>query len=291
MQLEEILKYFVGRELFIDDQSAMQYLLEYAHRIDLFMNHRNADAFAEAKSKSDQLTIISGDGVYKVSNFSKLDQNPPKGSILSFNVNDFMASNDGLCSTGTKTMADAMLSYKNDPNVIGAKINFDTGGGEAMSGHILHNAIKEFGKPVVSYVYNAGSAGYLAASASTEIVAANENSKVGSIGALVSISKKVLDQYAADIQDIYSDHSSDKNKEFRALLKGDSEPMKEMLNKSVALFQNIVTENRGLKHDPQGSLRGGMFMAKEALKRGLVDHIGNNDFALSRVRKFAKQNK
>lgn len=287
--MRDTLKYFIGKELFIDEYAALEYLLQYEQRLELLRDQVNGSAFRDAKEQSAQMTIIAGDGTLLITNFNKLPQNPQRDSIISFSVNDFMQSNDGLCSVGMKTMSDALLSYKNDPNVIGAKVNFDTGGGEGMSGHILHNAFKEFGKPVIAYVYNAGSAGYLAASGATEIVAANENSRVGSIGALVSISKKMLDEYANNIVEIYSDSSSDKNKEFRALLKGDSDPIKEMLNKSVQVFHNVVKSNRMLKNDPEGSLRGGMFFAKDAIKRGLVDHIGNNDFALSRVKKYSKK--
>lgn len=287
--MRDTLKYFIGKELFIDEYAALEYLLQYEQRLELLRDQGNGSAFREAKEQSAQMTIIAGDGTLSITNFNKLPQNPQRDSIISFSVNDFMQSNDGLCSVGMKTMSDVLLSYKNDPNVIGAKVNFDTGGGEGMSGHILHNAFKEFGKPVIAYVYNAGSAGYLAASGATEIVAANENSRVGSIGALVSISKKMLDEYANNIVEIYSDSSSDKNKEFRALLKGDSDPLKEMLNKSVQVFHNVVKSNRMLKVDPEGSLRGGMFFAKDAIKRGLVDHIGNNDFAISRVKKYSKK--
>lgn len=287
--MRDTLKYFIGKELFIDEYAALEYLLQYEQRLELLRDQGNGSAFRDAKEQSAQMTIIAGDGTLLITNFNKLPQNPQRDSIISFSVNDFMQSNDGLCSVGMKTMSDALLSYKNDPNVIGAKVNFDTGGGEGMSGHILHNAFKEFGKPVIAYVYNAGSAGYLAASGATEIVAANENSRVGSIGALVSISKKMLDEYANNIVEIYSDSSSDKNKEFRALLKGDSDPLKEMLNKSVQVFHNVVKSNRMLKVDPEGSLRGGMFFAKDAIKRGLVDHIGNNDFAISRVKKYSKK--
>lgn len=287
--MRDTLKYFIGKELFIDEYAALEYLLQYEQRLELLRDQGNGNAFRDAKEQSAQMTIIAGDGTLSITNFNKLPQNPQRDSIISFSVNDFMQSNDGLCSVGMKTMSDVLLSYKNDPNVIGAKVNFDTGGGEGMSGHILHNAFKEFGKPVIAYVYNAGSAGYLAASGATEIVAANENSRVGSIGALVSISKKMLDEYANNIVEIYSDSSSDKNKEFRALLKGDSDPLKEMLNKSVQVFHNVVKSNRMLKVDPEGSLRGGMFFAKDAIKRGLVDHIGNNDFAISRVKKYSKK--
>lgn len=287
--MRDTLKYFIGKELFIDEYAALEYLLQYEQRLELLRDQGNGSAFRDAKEQSAQMTIIAGDGTLSITNFNKLPQNPQRDSIISFSVNDFMQSNDGLCSVGMKTMSDVLLSYKNDPNVIGAKVNFDTGGGEGMSGHILHNAFKEFGKPVIAYVYNAGSAGYLAASGATEIVAANENSRVGSIGALVSISKKMLDEYANNIVEIYSDSSSDKNKEFRALLKGDSDPLKEMLNKSVQVFHNVVKSNRMLKVDPEGSLRGGMFFAKDAIKRGLVDHIGNNDFAISRVKKYSKK--
>jgi len=157
-----------------------------------------------------------------------------------------------------------------------------------MAGHIIHNAIKEFGKPVISYVYNAGSAAYMAASASKEIVAANVNARVGSIGALIQVSQSFIDEFSKDILEVYSDLSTDKNKEFRELLKGNTEPIREMLNQSVEIFQKMVTDNRILKLDAKGSLRGGMFFAEDAKKRGLIDSIGNNEFALEGIKKYSK---
>lgn len=288
MEVKELLKHYIGKELFIDDVFAFQYLMSYAERVHLLKSERSSESFRTLKSASDEIRIISGNGVVEITNFSKLKTDVQANSIISFDIEGFMQSSDGLCSTGIKTISNALLSYKDNPNVIGAKINFDTGGGEGMSGHILHNAIKEFAKPVIAYVYNAGSAGYLAASAATEVIAANPNTRVGSIGALISLSKKFLEEYAADIVEIYSDLSSEKNKEFRSLLQGDTEPMKEMLNKSVELFHKVIKQNRELKEDPKGTLKGGMFFAEDAKRRGLIDFIGNNEFALSRITKYSK---
>lgn len=289
--MKELLSHFLGKELCIDDALAFQYLLDYHSRYELLKVERSLDVFKELKSASELITVQSLNGEQEITNFSKLNFNLPKDSVITLEVNGFMASEDGLCSYGAKSFAKALLAYKNIDNVIGAKINFDSGGGEGMAGHIIYDAIKEFGKPVVAYVYNAGSAAYLAASACKEIVAANENSRVGSIGALISLSKKFIDQYASDVVEIYSDYSSEKNKEFRSLLKGDDGPIKEMLNKSVEIFHSKVKKNRELKKDPEGSMSGGMFFAEDAKKRGLIDFIGNNEFALSRVHQYKKNKK
>lgn len=283
--LKNILNHFVGLELCIDEVSAYQYLLDYNKRIELSKVESSLDVFKELKNASGTLQILSGSGEQKVTNFSKLNFDLPSGSIISLDLNGFMSSEDGLCSYGAKSFANTLLAYKNVSNVIGAKINIDSGGGEAMAGHIIHNAIKEFGKPVVSFVYNAGSAAYLAASASKYIVAANQNSRIGSIGAMMSISKKFLEKYGEDIIDIYPASSPDKNKEFNSLLQGDDGPMKEMLTKSVDIFHKIVKQNRPLNKDIEGTLKGGMFFAEDAKRRGLIDFIGSNEFALTKIKK------
>lgn len=289
--MKELLSHFIGKELCIDDALAFQYLLDYHSRYELLKIERNLDVFKSLKSASELITINALNGEQEVSNFSKLNFNLPKDSVITLELNGFMSSEDGLCSYGAKSFSKALLSYKNIDNVIGAKINIDSGGGEGMAGHVIHDAIKEFGKPVIAYVYNAGSAAYLAASAAKEIVAANDNSRVGSIGALISLSKKFIEQYGSDVVEIYSDYSTNKNIEFRALLKGDDGPIKEMLNKSVELFQSKVKKNRYLKKDPDGSMSGGMFFADEAKKRGLIDFVGSNEFALSRVHAYKKNKK
>jgi len=289
--LKELLSHFIGKELHIDDVYGFQYLLDYNKRFELSKVESSLDVFKELKSASEKIEIISLSGTHAISNFSKLNFDLPKDSVISLDVSGFMSSEDGLCSYGAKSISKALLAYKNIDNVSGAVINFDSGGGEGMAGHIIHNAIKEFGKPVISYVYNAGSAAYLSASAAKEIVAANDNSRVGSIGALISISKKFIEQYGADMVDIYSNLSPDKNKEFNELLKGNDAPMKAMLDKSVQIFQDKVRSNRMLKKDPEGSLKGGMFFTDEAKKRGLIDFVGSQEFALSRVHVYKKTKK
>lgn len=288
--LKEILSQFIGKELSIDEGLAFQYLLDYNSKLELLKIERSFDVFKSLKSASEEIIVFSSNE-QSVTNFNKLNLNVPKDSVISMDVTGFMSSEDGLCSSGAKSFSKALLAYKNVDNVIGAKINFDSGGGEGMAGHIIYDAIKEFGKPVIAYVYNAGSAAYLAASASKEIIAANENSRVGSIGALISLSKKFIETYANDVIEVYSDLSSDKNKEFRSLLAGDDTHLKEMLNKSVEIFQAKVKANRSLGKDPEGSLRGGMFFANDAKKRGLIDFIGNNEFALSRVEQYKNTKK
>ena len=286
--MKEILSQFIGKELSIDLGLAFQYLLDYNSRIELLKIEKSFDQFKDLKSKSAEFQIVSANGEHIISNYNKLEFNLPKDSVISMDLSGFMSSEDGLCSYGAKSFAKTLLAYKNIDGVIGAKINIDSGGGEGMAGHIIHNAIKEFNKPVVSFVYNAGSAAYMAASASKEIIAANLNSRVGSIGALIQLSQSFIDEFAKDIVEIYSDLSTDKNKEFRELLKGNTEPVREMLNQSVEIFQKMVTDNRILKLDAKGSLRGGMFFAEDAKKRGLIDSIGNNEFAIERIKKYSK---
>lgn len=287
--MKSILNFFIGKQLSIDEFMAFDYLLDYSKKLELYAT--NKDIFNQAYEKSSQLEIISSD-VVEVTNFKKLNLSVPQDSIISLSVSGFMSSEDGLCSAGIKSVSNALLSYKNVSNVLGAKINFDTGGGETMAGHILHSAIKEFGKPTIAHVINAGSAGYMGACACTEIVLANEAAGVGSIGSYISMSKKFVEVYGQEIIDLYSRLSDDKNGEFRALLKGDNQPMLDLLDRNVLLFHSLVKANRPMKDSTtEKALKGGMFQNRTAIKLGLADFIGNNEFALTRINNYKKNKK
>ena len=86
---------------------------------------------------------------------------------------------------------------------------------------------------------------------------------------------------------IYSNLSDYKNAPFEAAKKGEYDKIKaEELDPLARKFQNAVKNKRGdkLKHDTEGLLSGRMFYQDDALEVGLIDHVGNLDFAVSRVR-------
>ncbi|MBK9258113.1 MAG: S49 family peptidase [Saprospiraceae bacterium] len=283
--LEKALILLIGKELAIDPVFGLGYLSRFAHAIET-----NSQAFIKPIT-SEYITpnfsrIVETGNLYDMKD-DKLSS-LPKGSIVKLFLNDYMSVQGGLCQMGVQELANNLLFYRDNPNIEGAILEVNSGGGEAMAGQIMFNAIRDFKKPVVAYVHNAGSAAYMAIAGVKEIVASGELSRLGSIGALVSLDKKFLQQYKDRFDDIYSDLSSDKNSGFRSYIEtGDSTGIKAMLNESVEAFQSLVESNRPIKKRDE-TLRGGMFHAIEAKKRGLADMIGSEDVAIKRLKVYLK---
>lgn len=270
-----------GKELAIDPSIGMGYLAQFIHALET-----GTMAFEKTKG----IELITTAGVITTADLKENIDNRveavPKGSVVKLYLNDYMSVNGGLCSLGVKDLADNLLSFKSNPNVSGAIIEVNSGGGEAMAGQIMFNAIKDFKKPVVALVHNAGSAAYLAIAGVKEIIASGNLSRVGSIGAFVSLDRKFIAQYKERFQDIYADGSGDKNAAIRSFIEtGDTELIRASLNETVQAFQEIVLNHRPIKKQEE-TLRGAMFPALDSKKRGLVDAIGTEDFALKRLKVY-----
>lgn len=285
LALEKAFILLTGKELAIDPSIGLGYLSRFAHALEnkekAFEINKSIEFFNPDLSK-----------VYETANLSagvaKELTSLPKGSIIKLYLNDYMAVNDGLCTLGIQSLANNLLSYRDNPNISGALLEVNSGGGEAMAGQIMYNAIKDFKKPVIAIVHNAGSAAYLAIAGVKEIIASGELSRVGSIGALISMDKKFIETYKGRFEDIYSDLSPDKNAGIRTYIEtGDSSILKGSLNETVKAFQSIVLSNRQIKKSEE-TLKGAMFQARDAKSRGLIDMIGTEQDALKRLQTYFK---
>ncbi|MBK9223384.1 MAG: S49 family peptidase [Saprospiraceae bacterium] len=282
---EKAFSLLYGKEFCIDPVLGMGYFNRFVYAIET-----NSKAF----EPSDNTEFILNDGskIVETGNLSTMKDERltslQKGTIVKLFLNDYMAVNDGLCTMGIQSLANNLLSYKDNPNISGAILEVNSGGGEAMAGQIMFNAIKDFKKPVVAYVHNAGSAAFMAIAGVKEIVASGAMSRVGSIGAFISLDKKFITQYKERFIEIYSDLSGDKNAGIRSFLEtGDSGLLKDSLNETVIAFQNLVLENRPIKKADE-TLRGGMFQANDGKKRGLIDIIGSEELAIKRLKTYIK---
>ncbi|MBK9723382.1 MAG: hypothetical protein IPO78_17600 [Saprospiraceae bacterium] len=75
---------------------------------------------------------------------------------------------------GIQSLANNLLSYKDNPNISGAILEVHPGGGEAMAGQLCSMQLG-LQKPVVAYVHNAGSAAFMAIAGVKEITASGRN--------------------------------------------------------------------------------------------------------------------
>lgn len=223
----------------------------------------------------------------------------PPGSTAVIRITGFMQTESSGGSSGVRGMRgvadDLRAAYANN-NIRGILLEVNSGGGEVLSMEVITSALAARNKPVVAHTYFAASAAYGAAAATDEVIALSDMSKVGSIGAVISVNKVALKDYAEQYMDVYGTAAPNKNREFRAMLAGDFTPLQQVADEATDKFQAKVRGMRPLRGTDEkitDTLSGDVFSGVEAKRRGLIDGIGGLEYALKRldahVKEYARQ--
>lgn len=277
-----------GGEFLIDLDFGIRSLLKYAHDLSLVESGVSIKDLGYKSDPQSAISVIDQNGKVQYGTKGEIQQ----GSIAKIPVSGVMQMDGGMCSSGIKDLADFIQQLDANPNIAGFLFDVNTGGGESTAGIHLYNTVKDLTKPSVAQFHTMASAGYMAMLPTKEKIALSPMSRVGSIGALISIDKQFLDWYKNNIQDIYSTKSPDKNSEFNALLNGDHSKLVNSLDKMVSDFHDMVLAHRSLNPQMQDStLKGGTFTAKDGKHRGLIDSIGSEAYAKKRLNFYIKNSK
>lgn len=187
---------------------------------------------------------------------------------------------DSCGTIGALTYAQALVDAANDPNVVGAVLAIDSGGGISSAVPFVTAAIRKFkasGKPLLVHADFCASAAYWIASQCDAIFCDNRiASAVGSIGAYCSFvdDTGALEQDGYKVHEVYARESSDKNRPYREALEGKYELLQDQLSHTVQAFHTDVKAGRSmLKSDAPGVLTGAIFFADAASEVGLIDGI------------------
>jgi protease-4 len=163
-------------------------------------------------------------------------------------------------------------------------LHIDSGGGAASGGEALYRAIRRASdkKPVVAVIDGVGaSAAYMAAIAADRVVA-RETAITGSIGVIFQYAhfEELLQKVGAQYEEIKSAPLKGEPSLF-----GEPDPAAEAMVKSVVddtyeWFVGLVADRRDL---PPATARrladGSIFTGRQALQRGLIDSVGDEDEA------------
>lgn len=197
-----------------------------------------------------------------------------------------MRSQDDWCQYGVDTLIEQIRAAQNDKSIQGILLECETGGGESIAGQKLHAALSDVTKPIVGWYHFLGSAGVMGTLPIQNMIASNESAQIGSIGTYISLRKGFAEAYAKYYQDVYATKSSNKNKPFRDLGKGDVTALQAYVDIHNEQFLDAVANNRKLKgnrKDVDYTLSGAMFFAQEGKARGLVTQIGGLRTAVRRL--------
>lgn len=215
----------------------------------------------------------------------------PAGSVLHLKLRGVMRAEDGLSTRGVTSLVNDLRAAYANPNIAGIILEVNSGGGESLAGSMLQGALAESPKAVVVYANFMASAAVRATAPADEIIAGSEGAEIGSIGTMISLSKKFREMYSAEVEDMYAAKSRNKNAHFREYLRGNSKPLQEYLDRHNEQFLDEMKKYRDLKGDAEHTLSGAMFSARDAKRRGLIDGIGTWAYALSRLEANMKRRK
>jgi protease-4 len=279
----------------IDFDFAFAELNRYLQDVLMLSNGFSFDDLGVRERRKESLPrlIIPSESAYKFVDrweVQNVDDTPP-GSIALLKLTGVMRTQSGLSSPGADRLAADFRNAFHNENVKGIILETLSGGGESMAGTLIKSAISERNKPVVGFSHLGASAAYRVLSGTDEIIASTEQSEFGSIGTMLTLDTKILNKYRERFTDIYGTQVPKKNAEFRAAIAGDFTGLQERVNKLTGQFHDEIKGSRPLRGDAafiKETLSGAVFDAKESKRRGLVDAIGNLQFAVKRVNALTK---
>lgn len=215
------------------------------------------------------------------------------GSVAVIPVYGVLANRMNLMSetSGGTSLQGVTKAYRQslaDPEVVGIVLDFDTPGGSVRGVQELADEIfaARGQKPTIAVAGQADSAGYWLATQADELLV-TPSGQVGSIGvfAVLANLSKMYEAEGVQHEIIrYGDNKAEINDfepvsdEARAHLKSQITEVGETFVKSVARGRGVTPAQ--VKADFG---QGRSFLAKQALKLGMVDRIGTLDDAIARA--------
>ena len=195
-----------------------------------------------------------------------------KVAVISFEGELTKASAN--CNVGADRLISKIHEYNHDASVKAFIFKMDGPGGNAAVIPMFHELKGKLNKPVIALVDKACSLHYyVAAICADHIMMSNDfTAEVGSIGAMIMFEKP-----ERELIMIRPPQSSDKNQELIEALEGNYELLEKRLIPLAERFMADVKAARPQVKDEV--LHGKVVYAKEAIKMGLADSIGNIEMA------------
>lgn len=221
-----------------------------------------------------------------------------QGSVRVISLNGPIGKYSFCGTPGTQAIQQAIRAANAESSIKSIVLWVDSPGGQVDGTDNLAKEVKASEKPIVSFVDGMMcSAAYWIGSSSREIIVdrANNgfNAVIGSIGTMASWMDQTgaFEKQGVKIHRVYASKSGDKNGQMQKANNGDYTDVIAELDDLNETFLSAVTNNREgkLQLDKENVLSGKTYNAKEAIKYGLADRMGDFQTAVSRSLQLAKQ--
>lgn len=241
-------------------------------------------ALHEVQARSDEATYYSDTGRKPFLHRGHIAVIPVRGTLV--HRGSYMAAESGLL--GYNRILEQRRAAQRAPDIKGVFMPFDSGGGScagmlAAAEEMATMTAAEGGKPTYAYLDDkAASAAYVLASTCDKIIGRRET-MAGSLAAIMNMVDKskayekiglrpvVVRASWADLKARGQD-----GEEIDADLVA---KMREMVDDMSNMIAEFVAAMRGITEKSIRDMRGEVFLAGEALRRGLVDEIASEQEA------------
>lgn len=195
-----------------------------------------------------------------------------KVAIISFEGE--LTKSSAMCNVGADLLISRILHYNNDASIKAFIFKMDGPGGNAAVIPMFKELKEKLTKPVIALVDKACSLHYyIAAILAEQIIMSNDfTAECGSIGAMIMFEKP-----ERELIMIRPPQSYDKNQDLIEALDGNYELLEKRLIPLASQFMADVKAARPKVTDEV--LHGKVLYAKDAIKNGLADLIGNIEMA------------
>ncbi|MDR2153074.1 MAG: signal peptide peptidase SppA, partial [Helicobacteraceae bacterium] len=173
-------------------------------------------------------------------------------------------------------------------HVKGVLLVVDSPGGAVAPSVEMMMAIRDLSqqKPVVAYAADTMASGSYYASVWAEEIVANPGGLIGSIGVIVGGANvaKLLDTIGVKIDVVKAGEYKEVGVFYRDPTSAEKAQLENLVQDIYAMFVSDVAEARSLDAaNAHLFANGRVFTPRQALKEGLIDHLGGLDFAQKRL--------
>lgn len=183
--------------------------------------------------------------------------------------------------------------YRKNPSIKAIILRVDSPGGAVVPSQEIYEEIKRTIKVkpvVVSMGSVAASGGYYISCPATKIIA-NPGTLTGSIGVLMELPniKGLLDKIGVKSETVKSGKYKDITSPFKTLQQDEREVLQRLINDVHEQFINAVSEGRKIPLQNVIKIADGrVFTGMKAKELGLVDEIGDLDYAIKVAAQLGK---
>ncbi len=226
-------------------------------------------------------------------------QGKEKGKVLAISVQGIISDSPKDSLFGPKpSMVQEIVSQlklaEKDEEVRAILLVVDSPGGSTTASDILYHEIMGFkkrtGARVVAAMMGMATSGGYYVSLPADFILAQPTTVTGSIG-VVFVRPELtglMGKIGLDIDVKKSGRNKDMASPFRKPTEEEERIMQSLIDQLGARFLRLVSDHRHVSQDVSGDVSSArVYLADEALERGLIDQIGYVDDAIAQAKKLA----